>query len=169
MYILCEKNVHCKIVSLLGLVKIGSGRGTIWGSQTTITRIMRSKTSTYIHGFTTMKFQLDDSKSIQIYSKKNGCFSKNPLKTDYFWASPDFTLFCISWSFASKCFQNCLHGRWRKKRKRKKWISTSLDELATFCATFSTPGIKARWKPKTEKNWTAGAAVGRFRKFTLEK
>ncbi len=151
MYILCEKNVHCKIVSLSGLVKIGPGRGTIWGSQTTITRIMRSKTSTYIHGFTTMKFQLDDSKSIQIYSKKMVVSPKIDWKQITF-ELPGTLPFSVSVDLLRRsASRNCLHGRWRKKRKRKKWISTSLDELATFCATFSTPGIKARWKPKTEK------------------
>ena len=159
MYILCKDDVF--ILSLLGLVKIGLGPGTILGCQRTITRIMRSKASTHVRGFTNKNDEVlvgwVQTNPNDVYSMKSCCFSNNPVKdrlhqmtvevsgTLHFSISVDLLCRVAPWNY--------FHRRLRKKRKRKTWSLISLDELATFCATFSTPGMEPDGSQRQKKKY----------------
>lgn len=77
-------------------------------------------------------------------------------------------LFSISVDFLCRVAPwNYFHRRLRKRRKRKTWSLISLDELATFCATFSTPGMEPDGSQRQKKKY--GGQGQQIRKFTSEK
>ena len=155
------------ILSLLGLVKIGLGPGTILGCQRTITRIMRSKASTYIHGFTNKNDEVFvgwvHTNPNDVYSMKSCCFSNNPVKDRLHQiaveVSGTLTFFYIIWSFVSSCSLNLLSPQVEEEEEEEEM---DFDLFGWACHilrhVFDTRD-GARWKPKTEKEiWTAGAA-----------
>ena len=128
---------------------------------------MRSKASTYIHGFTNKNDEVlvgwVRTNPNDVYSMKSCCFSNNPVKdrlhqitvevsgTLHFSISVDLLCGVAPWNY--------FHRRLRKKRKRKTWSLIFLDELATFCATFSTPGMEPDGSQRQKKKYGgAGAA-----------